>query len=374
MRQAGRLDQSMIGQPVFSADGKQLGTVKEVQGSAFKVDAPMKQDYWLPDDAIRSMSGGQLTVGFDQSHLDDYKLSGPDMVDTGRGTMTDFKAQTSGTMTDTLADTGQLVGYELVGSGGDRIGTVDSLWLDEATSRPEFIGVADRRNAERLHLVPVVGLQADGTRHTLRVPYDADRIQGAPVYDRSADLTAQDEDRIYGYYGIDRSTAPSPTGLPGHAGRMWERAERPRAGMTTEQAQGRRVIPLREEQLRVQKQPTEAGEVGIRKQVVTEQKTIDVPVSREEVVVERHPVEPRPADRPIGSENEEIRVPVREEHVNVEKQPVVTGEVEVGKREIQDTERVSGEVRHEEARIEREGDVRVQGPTPEDREHREPRR
>jgi len=87
-----------------------------------------------------------------------------------------------------------------------------------------------------------------------------------------------------------------------------------------------------------------------------------VPVTREEVVVERHPVEPRPANRPI-SERETIEVPVREERVEVEKQPVVYEEVEIGKRQVQETEQVSGTVRREEARIEREGDVDVRETT-----------
>ncbi len=50
-----------------------------------------------------------------------------------------------------------------------------------------------------------------------------------------------------------------------------------------------RNVRLREEQLQVNKQPVQTGEVGIRKEVVTEQKTVNVPVSHEEVVVERRP-------------------------------------------------------------------------------------
>ncbi len=107
-------------------------------------------------------------------------------------------------------------------------------------------------------------------------------------------------------------------------------------------------------------------QVQIRKDVVEEQRTIDVPVTREEAVVERRPVEPRPADAPVG-EGETIRVPLRGEHAEVEKRPVVTEEIEVGKRQVQDTERVSGTVRREEARVEREGDVDVRGDEPRER-------
>ena len=129
--------------------------------------------------------------------------------------------------------------------------------------------------------------------------------------------------------------------------------ERPRAAETG----GR--IELREEELRAQKRPVEAGEVEVRKNVVSEQRTMEVPVTREEVYVERHPVEGREvSDRPIG-EGESIRVPVREEEVTVEKQPVVREEIEVGKRQVQETEQISGTVQREVADIDREGRIDI---------------
>lgn len=135
------------------------------------------------------------------------------------------------------------------------------------------------------------------------------------------------------------------------------RAARAGASATAEVG---RTVQLREEELRARTTPVQTGEVQVRKDVVAEQRTVDVPVTREEVVVERHPVEHRPADRPIA-EGETIEVPVREEQVTVEKRPVVYEEVEVGKREVRDTERVTDTVRREEAHVEREGDVEVRG-------------
>jgi len=117
-------------------------------------------------------------------------------------------------------------------------------------------------------------------------------------------------------------------------------------------------MQLKEERLHVEKHPVQAGEVRIGKEVHTETKHMDIPIEREEVVVERHPVQGRAIPGEIGA-GEEIRVPVREEQVSVHKDVVVTEEVGVGKRTVQDTKRVSGEVRKEEARIERKGDVDV---------------
>ncbi len=139
-------------------------------------------------------------------------------------------------------------------------------------------------------------------------------------------------------------------------------AERTAVRATGEGVQGPqgRTVELREEELQARKQSVEAGQVRIGKEVVEEQKTLQVPVTREEVTVERHPVARQPSDRPIGDGGETIQVPVREEQVSVEKRPVVTEEIEVGKREVQETQQVSGTVRREEARIEGQGDVDVE--------------
>jgi uncharacterized protein (TIGR02271 family) len=118
-------------------------------------------------------------------------------------------------------------------------------------------------------------------------------------------------------------------------------------------AEGAERIEVREEELQAHKQLVETGEVRVRKEVVTEHRTLEIPVQREEVVIERQ--------APTGEHIEEIRIPVSEEQVTVEKRPVVKEEVTVGKRVVQGTEQVGGEVRREEVRVEREGDVDIHG-------------
>lgn len=118
-------------------------------------------------------------------------------------------------------------------------------------------------------------------------------------------------------------------------------------------------LKLREEQLDIEKERVQAGEVRVRKEVVTEKKSVDVPVNREEVVVERRPAaEVEASGTPVGDEKE-IRIPVSEERVKVGKRPVVREEIDVGKRKVSDSERVSDSVRREEARIETEGKASV---------------
>jgi uncharacterized protein (TIGR02271 family) len=129
---------------------------------------------------------------------------------------------------------------------------------------------------------------------------------------------------------------------------------------TTTRSEGE-TLHLREEQLQARKTPVETGRVQLGKEIVEEEKTMEVPVSREEVFVERHPVDRRPADQPIGAgETQTIDVPVREERLEVEKQPVVYEEVGVGKRATQETQTVSDTVRREELRMDKEGDIDVQ--------------
>lgn len=120
-------------------------------------------------------------------------------------------------------------------------------------------------------------------------------------------------------------------------------------------------MQLREEQLEARKTSVETGQVTIGKDVIEERRTLEVPVTREEVVVERQAIDRRPTNEPIAETGRTIDVPVHREQVSVDKQPVVYEEVGIGKREVTDTQQVSGTVRREEARIENEGDVNVRG-------------
>jgi uncharacterized protein (TIGR02271 family) len=132
------------------------------------------------------------------------------------------------------------------------------------------------------------------------------------------------------------------------------------AGMLkADELENEQRIQLREEQLRVEKERVQAGEVRVRKEVVTEHQNIDVPVQREEVVIERRPVAEAASPGTEISEGKEVRIPLSEERINVEKRPVVREEIDVGKRTVTDTRHVADDVRREEARIETEGSARV---------------
>ena len=106
-------------------------------------------------------------------------------------------------------------------------------------------------------------------------------------------------------------------------------------------------IQLLGEVLRVHKDRVNRGEVRIRKEVITETQTVQVPVTREELVIERHAAGENAT--PTGSIGEtEVRIPLSEEQASVEKSTVVREEVSVGKRPVEEVRDVTGEVRREE--------------------------
>jgi len=119
------------------------------------------------------------------------------------------------------------------------------------------------------------------------------------------------------------------------------------------------TVDLKQEEVHARKSNEKVGEVRVRKDVITEHKTMEVPVTREEVVIERQPVSGKVGTSKQLAPGEEIRIPVKEERVHVDKETVVNEKVSVGKRHVTSTAKVGADVKHEELRVERSGDVPV---------------
>ena len=115
---------------------------------------------------------------------------------------------------------------------------------------------------------------------------------------------------------------------------------------------------LHAEHLRASKQPAQLGEVVLRKEIISEQESIDVPITHEEVVIERHALAEAATNERL-EDGQVIRIPVTGEQVNMVKEIVTTGEVVIGKREVQETRHFSETVQHEEARLEHQGDIPI---------------
>lgn len=126
------------------------------------------------------------------------------------------------------------------------------------------------------------------------------------------------------------------------------------------------TIQLKEEQLDVNTHDVKTGEVDIHKRVVNDTETIDVPVKREEIVIERKPVNNDLTNdvdhiNPDDSlKDETITIPVKEEQIDVSKHTVVREEVEVHKKEHEDVKHVTEDVSHEELDVDTKGDVQVE--------------
>ncbi|MDN7245141.1 YsnF/AvaK domain-containing protein [Planococcus shenhongbingii] len=121
-------------------------------------------------------------------------------------------------------------------------------------------------------------------------------------------------------------------------------------------------LRLHEERLNVDKERVQTGEVNVGKRVVESNQSIEVPVEREEVYIERRPVnEEVTGTAAYEDANDTIHVPLSEERVEVTKKDVVTEEIVVGKRKVQDTETVNETVRREEADIDETGQIKRKG-------------
>jgi uncharacterized protein (TIGR02271 family) len=116
------------------------------------------------------------------------------------------------------------------------------------------------------------------------------------------------------------------------------------------------VIPVREEELTASVRETEAGAARIQKRVVAEDRVLEVPVTEEQIRVERRVVD-RAADATDADAFEEIviEVPLTQQEVELRKQARVAEEVVVTKDAVQHTEQVRGTVRREEVEVIDEG-------------------
>ena len=118
-----------VGTPVYSQDGEQLGTVKEVRGSAFTVDAPRQPDYWLYEESVREAFARlspeerlqftqYLRQQAQQQHLDFPDLNQDGIDDRVQQDPGDLAQMTSRMRQEQPGGLGQLLGGGGGGGGG----------------------------------------------------------------------------------------------------------------------------------------------------------------------------------------------------------------------------------------------------------------
>ena len=248
-------------------------------------------------------------------------------------------------------------GREAVGPDGDKIGKVDHLYLDRQTGEPTFAAVKTGLFGTSDSLVPVEGASLTGDQ--VRVAFDKAKIKGAPNVEADKELSEQEEARLYEYYGISGYSSydgPDHDTFADHD-RTRERGTvgHDTSGPTTDDAMTRS-----EEELRVGKEQRETGRARLRKYLVTEDVQTTVPVSREEVRIEREPITDANRgdayDGPALSE-EEHEVTLHAETPVVEKDVVAKERVRLDKETVTEDVAVNEQIQKE--RIETDGDTDV---------------
>jgi uncharacterized protein (TIGR02271 family) len=243
-------------------------------------------------------------------------------------------------------------GRTMVDPAGDKLGTIDAIYLDDETGQPEWAAVASGLFAAKTAFVPLA--QAQDTGDTIQVPYDKQQVKNAPVMQADGSLSQDEEAELYRHYGLDYSEHRSNSGLP--AGTADDSQDdtvgRDTSGPTTDQAMTRS-----EEELRVGTQTRERGRARLRKYVVTETQQVTVPVQREEVRVEREPITDANLDAATSGPDiseEEHEVTLREEEVVVDKRAVPKERVRLDTETVTEERQVAEDVRKEQ--IEVDGD------------------
>jgi uncharacterized protein (TIGR02271 family) len=241
----------------------------------------------------------------------------------------------------TRTDIHQLAGADVYGVDNSKIGTAGQVYLDDDTDQPEWLSVNTGLFGLKESFVPLSEATFTGGR--VQVPYDKDRVKGAPKVDPDGDLNPSEEEELYRYYGIGASTGQATDGTDR------DTVDRGASGHSTDNAMTRS-----EERLQVATERHEAGRARLRKYVVTEQQQTTVPVSRDEVRIEREPITDanigRAMEGPDISEDEH-EVTLHAERAVVDKETVPVERVRMGTETVTEEQTVGGEVRKEQIEL-----------------------
>jgi uncharacterized protein (TIGR02271 family) len=259
---------------------------------------------------------------------------------------------------------------KVTNTAGDKLGSVGQIYADDQTGEPTWVTVKTGLFGTSESFVPLAGASVSGS--DLVVDYDKETIKNAPRVEADGHLTPEEEQQLFAYYGLDSgdgyarraedrdvddSVAPRSDAMAdyGRSDRDDTTVGRDVSGPATDDA-----MTLSEEQVRVGTQTEEVGRARLRKYVVTENVTQTVPVTREEVRVEREPITEGNRDEALSGPDlseEEHEVVLHEERPVVEKQAVPVERVRLDTDTVTDQVTVSEEVRKEELDTDLDGGV-----------------
>jgi uncharacterized protein (TIGR02271 family) len=246
-------------------------------------------------------------------------------------------------------------GQNMVDADGEKIGTIEEIYLDAETNEPEWAVVSTGLFGNKQSFVPLG--DASSTGDGVRVPFAKATVKDAPRIDPDGRLSQEEERMLYQHYGRDYAefSGPGGSGL-----RDGERESTGRFDRGTTEAGGPGhdtsgpntddAMTRSEEELRVGTTEREAGRVRLKKYVVEDEVTQTVPVRREEVRVEREPItDANRGDALDGPElsEEEHEVVLRAEEPVAEKRTVPKERIRLEKDVETSEETVSDTVRSE---------------------------
>lgn len=241
----------------------------------------------------------------------------------------------------TLADWIDETAYD---QNHDKIGTITDIYVDNDSNRPEFLTIEGGWFGQNHHFVPIEDAQATGDGIT--VAFTKEHIKDAPSVDADGRLTPEDEARLYRHYDVSAGESTSHD-------RMTTTGNSPKD--TSETGTTGEGVTRSEEELEVDTRTRDAGQVRLRKYVVTEDVNLKVPVRKEVARVTREPAKGTTAGAISDEDTDEV-ITLREEEVVVDKQTVAKERVGVETDIETDYETVSDTVRKE--RVDVEGDVK----------------
>lgn len=230
-----------------------------------------------------------------------------------------------------------LIGSTVHDRNGDKIGKIKHIYFDNETGAATWAAVSTGMFSGD-SLVPLAGAQHQRDKGEVRVSVDKDRVKSAPYLDENGRLSPPAEQELFSHYGID----------PRRSG--WDARGRQRIeqGPDEPMTYGRDESMIRsEERLNVGTERETVGKAHLRKHVVSEEQTINVPTTHEEVHVEREPIaDPSDVGRAdIGDQEQEVLL--HADRVTVDKKTVPVERVRLAVDEVQDQQTVSDTVRKE---------------------------
>ena len=101
----------------------------------------------------------------------------------------------------TLEDVQTWRGKKMVDADGDKIGTVEDIFLDRQTGEPAWAAVKTGLFGHKHTLVPIRDAEATGDDE-VRVPLQKEKVKEAPRIDPDGELTPEEERTLWQHYGL----------------------------------------------------------------------------------------------------------------------------------------------------------------------------